>query len=219
MAASLISSAGVSQCMEHPRPKMAGALYFVAAAQLILGIMVAEALYPGYSISGNYISDLGTGPSALIFNSSIFLFGLLVAAGTYSTRRLPCFKAINAFFFLMAVGAMGVGVFNQDYAYIHSVFAILAFLFGGLTALASARVLDKPFSMISIVMGAMTLGALALFSAGIITSGSMTSDIAYDSLFYLGLGPGGMERMILYPAVMWLAGFGIFHATRHGRYA
>jgi hypothetical membrane protein len=205
--------------MEHPGLKMAGALFFIAAAQLILSITVAEALYPGYSISGNYISDLGTGPSALIFNSSIFLFGLLVATGTYSMKSVPCFKAINAFFFLMAVGAMGVGVFNQDFAYIHSVFAILAFLCGGLTALASARVLDKPFSMISIAMGAMTLGALALFSAGIVTSGSMTSDIAYDSFFYMGLGPGGMERMILYPAVIWLAGFSIFLASRHGRYA
>jgi hypothetical protein len=53
----------------------------------------------------------------------------------------------------------------------------------------------------------MTLGALVLFSSGMITSGSLTSSIAYDSNFYLGLGPGGMERMIVYPALMWLAGF------------
>jgi hypothetical protein len=65
------------------------------------------------------------------------------------------------------------------------------------------------------VLGATTLGALALFSCGIVTSGSMTSDIAYNSIFYLGLGPGGMERMILYPALMWLAGFSIFLATRY----
>jgi hypothetical protein len=68
-------------------------------------------------------------------------------------------------------------------------------------------VLKRPFSLISIVLGVMTLGALALFSLGIIASGSITSDIAYDSGFYLGLGPGGMERMIIYPALMWLVGF------------
>jgi len=39
-------------------------------------------------------------------------------------------------------------------------------------------------------------------------SGSLTSDEALDSSFFLGLGPGGMERMIVYPALMWLAGFG-----------
>jgi hypothetical protein len=41
-----------------------------------------------------------------------------------------------------------------------------------------------------------------------LTSGSMTSTTAYDSIFYLGLGPGGMECMIVYPALMWLAAFG-----------
>jgi hypothetical protein len=60
----------------------------------------------------------------------------------------------------------------------------------------------------------MTLGALGLFSSGLITSGSLTSSIAYDSNFYLGLGPGGMERMIVYPALVWLAGFSGHLATR-----
>jgi hypothetical protein len=40
-----------------------------------------------------------------------------------------------------------------------------------------------------------------------ITSGSLTSDIAYDSDFYMGLGPGGMEHMIVYPALIWLTLF------------
>jgi hypothetical protein len=49
-----------------------------------------------------------------------------------------------------------------------------------------------PFSAISVVLGLMTLAALVLFGMG----------------EYLGLGVGGMERMIAYPAVMWGAGFG-----------
>jgi hypothetical protein len=47
-----------------------------------------------------------------------------------------------------------------------------------------------------------------------ITSGSLTSDIAYDSDFYMGLGPGGMEHMIIYPAGLWLAGFS-WHLITH----
>jgi hypothetical protein len=58
------------------------------------------------------------------------------------------------------------------------------------------------------MLGAITLAALALFSLGLVASGSITSTEAYDSIFYLGLGPRGMERMIVYPALMWLAAFG-----------
>jgi hypothetical protein len=60
----------------------------------------------------------------------------------------------------------------------------------------------------------MTLTALALFSTGMLTSGSMTSTTAYDSAFYLGLGPGGMERMIAYPALIWLTTFGAHTLTK-----
>jgi len=41
-------------------------------------------------------------------------------------------------------------------------------------------------------LGAMSLVALVLFASGI----------------YLGLGKGGMERMIAYPALLWMVGFG-----------
>jgi len=49
-----------------------------------------------------------------------------------------------------------------------------------------------PLSAISIILGLMALGALGLFWGRI----------------YFGLGAGGMERMILYPILMWGAGFG-----------
>ncbi len=199
--------------MERSGAKIASALFFAAATQLVLGITIAEALFPGYSISGNYISDLGTGPSSLIFNSSIFLLGLLTAGGAYFLRRTVVLRTTSILLLIMALGAMGVGIFNQDYVYLHSPFAFLAFLFSGLSAASSSRIAKAPFAQISAVLGAMTLGALALFSAGILTNGSLTSDITFDSAFYLGLGPGGMERMILYPALLWLAGFSTFLAT------
>ena len=90
----------------------------------------------------------------------------------------------------------------------------MAFFFAGLSAISSFRVLKKPLSLISIILGTITLVALVLFSSGIITSGSLTSDVAYDSDFYLGLGPGGMEHIIVYPALMWLAGFSWHLVTR-----
>jgi hypothetical membrane protein len=194
--------------MPYPREKVAGTLFFVAAAQFVLCLIIAEALYPGYSVSANYISDLGVGPSAIVFNSSVFLLGLLLLVGTYFLWRLANFKTVNTLLLLMAVGAMGVGVFTKDFTLAHGAVSSAAFFFAGLSAIASFKVLNKPLSLISTILGALTLAALALFSGGMVTSGSLTGTIAYDSSFYLGLGPGGMERMIVYPALMWLAGFG-----------
>src|SRR4030043_1766877 len=194
--------------MSYSRGKVAGVLFFIAVTQFILGLTIAEALYPGYSLADNYISDLGIGPSAVVFNSSVFLLGLLLLIGTYFLRHSSNFKTVNTLLFLMAIGAMGVGIFTKDFTVSHGAVSSMAFLFAGLSAIASFKVVQKPLSLISIVLGAMALGALALFSCGLITSGSLTSNIAYDSIFFLGLGPGGMERIIVYPPLMWLAGFG-----------
>ena len=193
--------------MAYSREKVAGTVFFIAATQFVLGLTIAEALYPGYSVSAYYISDLGIGPTAIVFNSSVFLLGLLLLIGTYFLRHNVNFKTVNTMLLLMALGSMGVGVFTRNYTTAHGAVATMAFFFAGLSAITSFRVLKKPFSLMSIVLGAMTLAALALFSSGMVTSGSLTSDIAYDSGFYLGLGPGGMEHMIVYPALIWLAGF------------
>jgi hypothetical membrane protein len=212
---SFIFQAATLQRMAYSREKVAGIIFFIAATQFVLGIIISEALYPGYSVSANYISDLGIGPSALVFNSSAFLLGLLLLVGTYFLRQVSVFKTVNVLLFLMAVGAMGVGVFTKNYRTAHGAVATMAFFFGGLSAISSFRVLKKPLSLMSIVLGAVTLGALALFSCGMITSGSLTGDIAYDSSFYLGLGPGGMEHLIIYPLGMWLAGFS-WHLVTQG---
>jgi hypothetical membrane protein len=200
--------------MAYPKERLAGVLFFVAVTQFILALSIAEALYPGYSMSDNYVSDLGIGPSAIVFNSSTFLLGLFIVFGTYFLRHISDLKTVNKLLIPMALGALGVGVLTKEYTIPHCAVASIAFFFSGLSAIASAKVLKKPFSLISIVLGVMTIGALVLYSVGIITSGSMTSNIAYDSIFYLGLGPGGMEHMIIYPALMWLAGFSWYLAHR-----
>jgi hypothetical membrane protein len=200
--------------MTYSEGKVAGVLFFVAVTQFVLGLNIAEALYPNYSMSGNYISDLGIGPHSIIFNLSAFLLGLLLLIGTYFLRHFSNFKTVNILLVLMAVGAMGVGVFTKTYGTAHGAVATVAFFFAGLSAISSFKVMKKPLSLISIILGLTTLAALVLFSSGMVTSGSLTSDIAHDSDFYLGLGPGGMEHMIVYPALMWLAGFSWHLATQ-----
>jgi len=185
--------------MKFAAGKVAGALFFVAASQFVIGLVVAEARYAGYSISANYISDLGVGPSAMIFNSSVFLMGLLILIGAYFFQRAFNFKLLTVLLVLTAIGAMGVGVFTENSGSVHHVVSLIAFLFGGLSSIASYRLVKQPLSVIAVILGLMALGALGLYGAQI----------------YLGLGAGGMERMIVYPILMWGAGFGGYLLANH----
>ena len=193
--------------MAHPNGRMAGVLFLVASAQFILGLVVAEALYSGYSVSDNYVSDLGVGPSSMVFNSSAFLFGLLSIIGAYFLPRTIDSRGLIFLLILMAIGAMGVGIFTSAFTTIHGVVSLMAFGFGGLSAIASFKVSKLPLSAISVILGAMTLGALALFAGGLVTTGSLTSNEPPASEFFLSIGPGGMERMIVYPELIWLTLF------------
>ncbi len=191
------------------KKEIAGALFFIAVSQFFICLAITQALYPDYSLSRNYISDLGIGPSAIVFNSSVFLLGLLSLIGTYFLRGISNLKTINILLFFVSIAAMGVGVFNKSFPLAHGAAASAVFFLSGMSAIASARMLCKPFSLISVVLGVLTISALSLFTVGMVTSGSLTSTIAYDSDFYLGLGPGGMECMMIYPALMWLAAFSV----------
>jgi hypothetical protein len=41
--------------------------------------------------------------------------------------------------------------------------------------------------------------------AGVMT---LVATVLYVNGIYLGLGPGGMERMVVYPVLLWSIGFG-----------
>ena len=75
----------------------AGAILFLGVVQFALFEMTSEFVYPGYSVSANYISDLGPpcqGGSAcpsqtswMIFDASIVIMGLAVVASAYLIYR------------------------------------------------------------------------------------------------------------------------------------
>lgn len=178
--------------MELDDTKVAGTLLFLGAVQFLIVLVVAEALYPNYSVSLNYISDLGVGSTALIFNSSVFLLGVLVVAGAYFIRE--AFKSNFLFIALIltGIGAMMVGLFPETAGVMHTIASLITFLFGGLAAIVSYKVENPPFSYLSVVLGALGLVGLGLFASG----------------NYLSLGVGGMERMIAHPVLLWAVGFG-----------
>lgn len=178
--------------MEYDNGKMAGALLFAGGVQFLLVVTIAEALYPGYSISRNWISDLGVGPTAIIFNSSAFVLGLFVAVGAYSLHRAYSSRLLSILLILTGVGAMGAGVFPENFGIVHGMASLATFVFGGLSAIFSYKLQKSPLSYFSLVLGGMALAAVVLSVFG----------------RYLGLGKGGMERMIVYPILLWIVGFG-----------
>jgi hypothetical membrane protein len=178
--------------MGYENKKVAGFLLLVGAVQFILGMIISEALYPGYSTSNNYISDLGVGPSALIFNSSVFLLGVLIAIGAYFVQRAFNSRLFSILLAITGIGAMGVGIFTEDFGVAHMVFSLITFLFAGISIIVSCKFERPPLSYLSILLGVMSLVSLVLFGSGI----------------YFGLGKGGMERMIAYPVLLGAIGLG-----------
>lgn len=174
--------------------RTAGSLIFIGSLQLFLAIMIAEFAYPGYNVSKNYISDLGVWgkTSALIFNPAIILFGALLLIASLMLWRWTQNWIFSLPFCLSALGAIGVGIFTEDSGAIHALFAFVTFFFGSLAAVASYRYSDPPLSYISVLLGAASFVALLLFGGN----------------QYLGIGVGGMERMIAYPILLWSLGFG-----------
>jgi hypothetical membrane protein len=181
--------------------RAAGASLFVGAVQFVIGMQLAEYLYPGYSVSGNFISDLGATcratctiyqPSAAIFNFSVILFGLLILLCSYFIWCEFKSSLITALFCVSGLGTIGVGLFPETAGFLHDIVSFITFLFNGFVAIAARKLVKSPFSYFSILMGMASLTALVLYVAKI----------------YLGLGPGGMERMIAYPVILWAISFG-----------
>ena len=171
----------------------AGLFLFAGTTQFTIGMILAESVDPSYSVSTNFISDLGVRAGAAIFNSSVFLLGVTIVATSWFAFRAFKDRILMVTFLLTGIGAIGVGVFTENAPYgLHTIVSFITFLFAAITAIVAFRVLRPPLSYVSVLLGAASLVALGL----------------YVSREYAGLGGGGMERMIAYPVLTWGIGFG-----------
>lgn len=178
--------------MSSDRQRIAGSMVFAGSGLFLLGMMIAEAACPGYSPSRNYISDLGVGSTALLFTSINILYGSAILSGVFILRKEFTSRAFLIFLGLSGVGTMGVGLFPETVPYLHIPFAITAFVSGGISAVISCKFISAPFSFFGPALGIISLLALLLLASG----------------HHLGLGPGGIERLIVYPLVIWSLGLG-----------
>ena len=190
--------------MNYDNKRVAGLLFIVAVVQYVLAIVVSEAVNPGYSVGQQMVSELGdwslAGNNAAILNTSIILYGLLVITGAYYIQRIVKNRLFAPLLAINGIGSIVCGFVSLNISFeVHGTFGLIAFISIVAAAIMSYKFLKSPLSYISVILGAITLLAIVLFMAG-----------QGDSAFYLGLGLGGIERIIIYPMALWLLGVGAY---------
>lgn len=180
--------------MKYSKAKISGSLLFIGSIQFILSVILSEVLYPDYNASNQTISSLGVGPSAVVFNSSILLLGIMGLTGVYFYQQVYKLNLFSILLGLAYIGAIGVGIFTEAPSTfsLHVIFSFMAYVFGGIAAIASYKQQKQPMATFSVILGTFSLLAIIILASG----------------NYLGLGLGGIERMVAYPLLLWLVGFG-----------
>ncbi len=129
------------------------------------------------------------------------LFGATILAASVFIKRHFHLKRMVYLYAIAGAGTLGVGFFPANTFVVngtpllHSLSALLAFVIGGIAAIATYRITKSPFLYLSVVLGAVTLVSFILFLT--------TRDFGA-----LGIGAGGMERMVAYPTILWMISFG-----------
>lgn len=190
--------------------------YFVAEAVTIFG-------WPGpYSLSRNYISDLGAvgcdvrasglegstealcSPLHQVMNASFLLQGVLIVSGAALLSPRLAKSALTSIALLL-IAASGIGVFIVGLApedvmpKLHYFGALENFLCcnAGM-AMMGLGMLRRGNARPALGLTSLGAGSIGLLGIGFL--GMKT---------YLGLGVGGMERVVAYPFPLWMAGMGL----------
>jgi hypothetical membrane protein len=187
-------------------PAVAGVLYSCAGFVLLMGIITAETKYPVFRhyTTRQEISDLGgtrpphglvTQPSAMIFDTTMLIAGVLLLAGAFALWRLYRNRLLTVVSTLFGAGALLVGIFPGNTTP-HPFVSMIAFVFSALTAVVVFRVTSAPFRFMSLAVGLLSLVALVA---------SMLGD---NSPIVKSIGIGGVERWVVFPIILWLVFFG-----------
>ncbi len=197
------------------RVQLVGVLLMVGGMMFVEMVHIAELTYPNYSVSANWFSDLGqtcsyvgqyyphdcvfVQPAATIFNGSIILLGLMLVASLYLMWPVKASRRLFVLLGLSGIGCLGVGFFPEGVVPLHALFAMLVFATGAIAAIESFRFLPRPAGYVAVVLGCISLLALAILIGwgGEIVAATWTP-----------LGLGGMERMTVYPELIWLIALG-----------
>jgi hypothetical membrane protein len=195
-----------------------GAVFLIATSEFFLAQIIAQLAWPGYSVSQYDISALGVtecspytngsggltfyacSPLHVVMNTGFILLGVLTIAGVLLTRSIwPLRRLSSVGVALMAVSGLGAILSGLFPANVNLGFHVLGALLNFLTASAGLLLLgigvrrqNGRLAAWSIALGLTTIVGLVLSSNQI----------------FLGIGPGGMERVTGYPSVVWAIGLG-----------
>ena len=178
---------------------VAGFLFIILGGAFLTVTMLAASIAPAYDFNGGAISDLGViDETAVIFNALLLLTGALNAVGGYLLYTSHRRRWLLSVYLVAAIGALGAGLMPLDTGGAHSIFALLGFVFFNLEAVGTAATTRGPMRVISVAAGA----------AGLAFVGVMIVGDGGNPAIFGPIGHGGAERMIVYPAMLWLLVFG-----------
>jgi hypothetical membrane protein len=180
----------------HRQRRLAGALFFLGAAQFWLVDTFAEATYPSYSVHTQALSDLGAvgSPTGFAWDPSLFLLGVCWLAAVVLVFR----RADRKWLLLNLVPGIATAtvalVPEYSISAVHFLAAYTTFISGAVAAVVDARLFRSPFRYFSLALG--------VFSLAVIGGGSVLGSGA--------LGFGGAERLVAYPIIAWVMGLGAY---------
>ena len=97
-----------------------------------------------------------------------------------------------------ASSSAGAGLVPLNTSDLHGLFALVAFLFFNIEALACATLVTGPMRWVSAFAGLVGFAYVVVMIIG---------DAGNPAVFG-AIGHGGAERMIVYPAMLWMMAFG-----------
>jgi hypothetical membrane protein len=211
------TSGGISRRVQ------AGAWLWIAAVQFyVVQPVVAATWTSPYSLTLNYISDLGStacvaatanyvavcSPWHALMNASFVLVGVTMAGG--AVLASPAFlpgrlrTSATALFILAGIGTVVVGLYPEnDPRRYHYDGAAVNFIAGNLALIVYAAVTARAFR--GFRFASMFAGVVGLVSTALVATGH-----------FAGLGAGGIERLAAYPVSLWQIGAGIQILRRMG---
>ena len=182
---------------EFDNRKTASSLLLFGITQWIIIVILAEGIQPEYISSIHYVSTLGTGKTALMYNTSTILLGVSVTAASLLIRRFNTSRIFFVLFLITGLATVGVGVFPEDSRPMHGIVTPIALIVGALAAMFSYRIQEKPASIFCVALGAVSLISGLVFIPYL--------GLSVDSrAMYLGLFKGTLERIVIYTNLLWV---------------
>jgi hypothetical membrane protein len=197
--------------------KLGPILYVTSIQYFAVQLFVALQWRPPYNLSRDTISDLGNtacgtwngryvcSPLHNLMNVSLVVLGITMTLGSVLVSRYFAYGSASKWGFaamtISGLGVVTVGFFPENsVSAIHGLGAAIPFVLGNASLIILALSLKMP-----------ALLRLYVFLSGVM---ALLGLVAYASSHDLGLGEGGIERVVAYPQTVCLVVIGFYLAAR-----